>query len=107
MCEGKLPLGLCAPQLCLLDTALRGAPVPDGNIQRGGNGRTQIGNSIRTVHGKLRCVNSVPIVEAQSGQIPAARASYLVTRLLHSRQRGSKIRIVPCGPLLQDRKSVV
>src|SRR5260370_8755883 len=78
--KGKLPLGLCAPQLCLLDAALRGAPVPDGNIQSGGSGRTQIGNSIRTVHGKLRCVDSVPIVEAQTRQIPAPPPTYLVTR---------------------------
>src|SRR2546429_6641475 len=73
--QRKLPLGLRAPQLSLLDAALRGAPVPDGNVQSGRSGRTQIRNTIRTVHGELRGINAIPIIETQGRQIAGARES--------------------------------
>src|SRR5205807_2173121 len=79
--EGEFPLGLCAPQLSLLDATLCGAPVPYGNIYRGRSRRTQIG-TVRSVYGKLRGVDSVPIIETQRGQIPSARACHIVSRLL-------------------------
>ena len=89
-----------ASQLRLLDAALRGAPIPHRNIHSCGGGRAEIGNSVRTVHSKLRGVDSVPIIETKRGQIAGARAGDVLARLLHRGQRGAKIGIVASGALL-------
>jgi len=90
-------------QLCLLDLALRRTPIPDGNIERGDDGRTEIRNSIRP-GGEVSGVNAVKIIEAEGRQITSARGYDVVARLLDCCKSSAEIRVVTRGALLDFGK---
>src|SRR6266446_291904 len=104
----KLAPRLRTAQLGLLDPALRGAPVPNGNIQSGRSRGAEIRNLLAVYNGirsKLWCINAVPIVDGQRRQIAGARTSDIPSRFADRSQRRTNIRIIARGQLLNFPKS--
>src|SRR5205814_1605793 len=77
--ERKLPLRLSTAQFGLLDAALRGSPVPNRNVQRSRRRRTEIRDSTRPIHSKLRRIDSRPVIHTERWQITRTRAGYIAS----------------------------
>ena len=92
--ERKLPLRLSTAQFGLLDAALRGSPVPNRNVQRSRRRRSEIRDSTRPIHGKLRRIDSRPVIHTERWQITRTRAGYIKSCRARAFERRANVRII-------------
>ncbi len=69
--HGEFTLRLLAPQVGLHNFAASRAPVPYGDIQCGSHSIAKVTRPIRFVHGEMRCINAVKVIERKRGKICA------------------------------------
>src|SRR5207253_32532 len=86
-------LRLLAPEVSLYHLAVRGAPVPYGNVQRGRHSVAKVARSIRFARGKMGRIDAVEIVERKRRKIRALRGCDLELCRLEAGSRGAYVRV--------------